>query len=36
MNKALNLTNSESEHPKNDNFSEDIILRIRGALTFDK
>jgi hypothetical protein len=36
MHKALNLANYESEQPKNDNFSEELILRMRGALMFEK
>ncbi len=36
MHKALNLTNYESEHPKKYNFSEELILRMRGALMFEK
>ncbi len=34
MHKALNLTNYESEHLKKDNFNEELILRMRGALMF--
>jgi hypothetical protein len=36
MHKALHLANYESEQPKNDNFREELTLRMRGALTFVK
>jgi hypothetical protein len=36
MHEALNLTNCESEHPKKDNFIEELTLRMRGALMFEK
>ncbi len=36
MHKALNLANCESEHLKKDNFGEDLIIRMIGALMFEK
>jgi hypothetical protein len=35
MHKAFDLANYESEQSKNDNFSEELIVKMRDALIFE-